>query len=68
MKSTERLRKLRDLGADELAHQEAAMSEQNFRLRFQWTMGQTETLKKMRELRKDKARLLTVLAEKNVKG
>jgi ribosomal protein L29 len=40
------------------------MSEQKFRLGFQLAMGQTETLNKMRELRKDRARLLTIMREK----
>jgi len=40
------------------------MTEQMFTLRFQMAMGQTESLKKMRELRKDHARLLTILREK----
>ena len=47
---------------------EAEMSEQMFRLRFQWAMGQTETLNKMRELRKDRARLLTILAVRRTNG
>ena len=64
MKSADRTRKFRDMSADELERQEAEMSEQIFKLRFQWAMGQTESLKKMRELRKDRARLLTILHEK----
>jgi len=40
------------------------MHEQMFRLRFQWQMGQTETLSKMRQLRKDRARMLTVIKQK----
>jgi large subunit ribosomal protein L29 len=51
--------------AEELQRQEGEMHEQMFKLRFQWAMGQTETLAKMRELRKDRARLLTILREKN---
>ena len=35
-----------------------------FKLRFQWSMGQTETLNKMRQLRKDRARTLTIIREK----
>ena len=64
MKSGERIRKLRDMSVDELERREVEMSEQMFRLRFQWAMGQTETLNKMRELRKDRARLLTIRREK----
>jgi len=67
MKAAERLKKMRDLSDDELKHQENEMKEQMFRLRFQWSMGQTETLKKMRELRKDQARVQTILRDK-VKG
>ena len=52
MKSADRARKFRDMSADELERQEAEMSEQIFKLRFQWAMGQTESLKKIRELRK----------------
>jgi len=64
MKLAERISKLRDSSPDELQQQETDMKEQMFRLRFQWSMGQTETLKKMRELRKDQARLQTILREK----
>jgi large subunit ribosomal protein L29 len=67
MKAAERLKKLRDLSEDELKQQEGEMKEQMFRLRFQWSMGQTETLKKMRELRRDQARMQTILRDK-VKG
>ena len=64
MKSADRAKKLRDMSPDELERQQAEMSEQMFKLRFQWAMGQTESLKKMRELRKDRARLLTILRQK----
>ena len=67
MKAAERLKKMRDSSAEELRQQETEMKEQMFRLRFQWSMGQTETLKKMRELRKDQARMQTILRDK-VKG
>ena len=64
MKSADRVRKFRDMSADELERQESEMSEQIFKLRFQLAMGQTESLKKMRELRRDRARLLTIMREK----
>jgi len=64
MKAVERLKKMRDLSVDELRQQETEMKEQMFRLRFQWSMGQTETLKRMRELRKDQARMQTILRDK----
>jgi large subunit ribosomal protein L29 len=64
MKSADRTKKLRDMSPEELQHQEGEMDEQMFKLRFQWAMGQTESLKKMRELRRDRARLLTIMREK----
>ena len=64
MKSVDRVKKLRDMSVDELERREAEMGEQMFKLRFQWAMGLTETLNKLRELRKDRARLLTIMREK----
>jgi len=64
MKSADRAKKLRDMSVDELKNQDTEMTEQMFKLRFQMAMGQTESLKKMREVRKDRARLLTILREK----
>ena len=64
MKSADRVKKMRDVSVDELMNQESQIKEELFKLRFQWAMGQTETLKKMREIRKDRARLLTVIKEK----
>ena len=65
MKSADRTKKLRDMAPDELGRRESEMNEQMFKLRFQWSMGQTESLNKMRELRRDRARLLTIMREKN---
>ena len=64
MKSTDQVKKLRDMSVDELNNQSAEMREQMFRLRFQWVMGQTESLSKIRGLRKERARLETILREK----
>ena len=64
MKSTEHVKKIRDLSAAELDTHTSEMNEQMFRLRFQMAMGQTESLKKMRELRKERARVATILREK----
>jgi len=64
VKTADRTKKFRDMSPEELQHQEGEMDEQMFKLRFQWAMGQTESLKKMRELRRDRARLLTIMREK----
>lgn len=66
MKSITRLNKLKDLSDEELESRREEMTEESFRLRFQWTMGQTEALVKMRELRQDRARLLTILREREL--
>jgi large subunit ribosomal protein L29 len=42
------------------------MDEQAFRLRFQMSMGQTDGVKRLREIRKDRARLLTYLREREL--
>jgi large subunit ribosomal protein L29 len=58
--------KVRDLDATELKNQLAAMDEQMFRLRFQMSMGQMDGLKKVRAMRKDRARMLTILREREL--
>jgi large subunit ribosomal protein L29 len=40
------------------------MSDQLFKLKFQLNMGQTESLKKLRGLRKDIARVKTIVRER----
>ena len=55
--------KYRNMNANELSIQERELAEQIFRLRFQITSGQTEGLKKLREVRKDLARVKTLLRE-----
>ena len=56
--------KVRELDAAELENQHREMDEQLFRLKLQINMGQTEGLKKYRTLRKDRARILTILQER----
>jgi large subunit ribosomal protein L29 len=58
-----RVEKFREMNADELENQQRELSEQVFRLRFQIAAGQAEGLKKMREARKDLARVKTLLRE-----
>ena len=56
--------KIRGLDDRELAHQLAEAQDKLFRLRFQMSMGQTDGMKKYRELKKDRARILTVRRER----
>ena len=58
--------KARDLDRAEIAKQLREGSEQIFRLRFQMSMGQMEGLKKLRSLKKERARMLTVLREREL--
>jgi len=60
MKATE----FRDLTADELRQREKDMDDQLFRLRIQKSMGQLEAAGKIKSVRRDLARVKTVLREK----
>ncbi len=58
--------KVRNLTDDELSHQERDLNDQLFKLKFQLNMGQTESLKKIRGLRKDIARVKTIAREREL--
>jgi large subunit ribosomal protein L29 len=62
----ENAEKFRALDPAELDKQLREGAEQMFRLRFQMSMGQMDGVKKVRTLRKERARILTVLKEKGV--
>jgi large subunit ribosomal protein L29 len=61
MKTAERFRNMTEV---ELRHQEQELSDQLFRLKFQFKMGQTDGLNKLRQLKKDVARVKTFLRER----
>ena len=54
----------RDLGVDELRLRVKEIDDQVFRLRIQKSMGQVEAAQKLKTLRRDLARVKTVLREK----
>jgi len=62
----ENAEKFRELDPVELDKQLREGAEQMFRLRFQMSMGQMDGVKKVRTLRKERARILTVLKEKGM--
>ncbi len=62
------IEKIRNLTDTELAHQERELADQLFKLKFQLKMGQTESLKKLRDMRRDIARINTVAREKQLAG
>jgi large subunit ribosomal protein L29 len=54
---------LRDMSKEDLVAEEAAMRQQLFRLRFQSATGQLESASKVRSVRRDIARIKTILRE-----
>ena len=59
--------KLRGLDPAEMQNKLTEIGESSFRIKFQMAMGQTEGLRKLREMRKDRARLLTYLRERELR-
>ncbi len=60
-----RIEKLREVDSKELEVRQRELSEQVFRLRFQLATGQAEALKRLREARRDLARVKTLLRERS---
>ena len=58
--------KVRDLDETEIRNQLKEMDEQMFRLQFQMSMGQMDGLKKVRTMKKDRARMETILREREL--
>ena len=59
--------KVREIDTTDIKRSLDESREQLFRLRFQMAMGQTEGLKKYRALRRERARMLTILRERELK-
>ena len=57
---------IRELTVDDLRARETDLADQLFRLRIQKSMGQLEVPAKVRTLRRDLARIKTILREKTV--
>ena len=55
---------LRELHADQLGVRERELTDQLFRMRIQKSMGQLEVPDRIRSVRRDLARVKTVLREK----
>ncbi|GAB4244648.1 MAG: 50S ribosomal protein L29 [Acidobacteriota bacterium] len=56
--------KLREMSPDELRNEEQELTKQLFQLRLQKAIGQLDDVNKIRRVRKDLARVKTVLTEK----
>jgi large subunit ribosomal protein L16 len=63
-----RIEKIREAGVDELLAQQKDLTEMIFRLRFQLTTGQAEALKRLREAKKDLARVKTLVRAQELKA
>ena len=60
------IEKIRNTTPAELAQQLRATNDELFQLKFRMRMGQTESLKKIRQLRQDLARIKTVAREREL--
>ncbi len=61
-----RASELKDLTAEELLKKERELKEEIFNLRFQHSTGQLDNTARLRQVRKDIARIETVLREKEL--
>jgi large subunit ribosomal protein L29 len=57
---------IREMAVDALRERERELDDQLFRLRIQKSMGQLEAPVKVREIRRDLARVKTILREKEL--
>lgn len=60
--------KVRDLDDTELQNQLREMEEKMFRLHLQMSMGQMDGLKNVRAMKKTRARIYTILRERELAG
>lgn len=58
-------RELRDLSEEELKSKEEEVKDQLFKLKFQHTLGQLENAMKLKNLKRDIAKIKTILREKS---
>jgi large subunit ribosomal protein L29 len=63
-----RVAEIRDLGDDELMERLDANKEELFNLRFQLATGQLDNPMRIKQVRHDVARILTVLRERQVEA
>ena len=60
--------KIRGLDPAEMQTKLKEIDEQTFRIRFQMSMGQVDGLRRLREMRRERARLLTYLRQRELEG
>ena len=59
---------IRDLNDDDLRARVAQLKEDIFRMRFKLSLGNTDVVKNLRESRKDLARVLTLIRERDLEA
>ncbi len=57
-----KIKELKEMSPDELRHREAELVDQLFKLRFQKSLGQLESPMKVKNVKRDIARIKTLLA------
>jgi len=60
-----KVRELRELSEDELRHKEQELKDQLFKVKFQHALGQLENAMKLKNIKKDLARIKTLLREQS---
>jgi large subunit ribosomal protein L29 len=63
-----KVEEIRELSVEVLRDREKELDDQLFRLRIQKSMGQLEAPAKVRDVRRDLARVKTILREKSSEG
>ncbi|MCR4410304.1 MAG: 50S ribosomal protein L29 [Candidatus Saccharicenans sp.] len=63
-----KIRELRELSVEDLKQKELELRDQLFKLRFQKSLGQLDNPMKIRNIRRDLARIKTLLKEFQKKG
>ena len=61
-----KVQEIRGLDVTEINNKLKEMDDSLFRIKFQMSMGQMEGLKKSRAMKKDRARMLTILREREL--
>ncbi len=59
-----KIKEIRDLGVDELKEKEKSFAEELFRLRIRFATGQLESSSAIKKVKRDVARVKTVLRER----
>ena len=68
MKSAQRVSDLRALSPDQLSDELLALKKEQFNLRFQGATGQLENVARVREVRRDIARVRTLQRQKTLES